>query len=777
MQSMLSHYRIVEQIGAGGMGVVFLAHDERLQRDVALKVLPPRTVSDPDARKRFVKEALTLSKLNHPNIATVFDFDTHNGTDFLVTEYIPGVSLDHMLAGGPLPEKEIVHLGSQLAEGLRAAHEQGIIHLDLKPANLRITRDVRLKILDFGLAKMLHTEPNPTIDTESVTGFQSVRGTPPYMAPEQLLEAKQDERTDIWAVGCVLYEMATGRRPFLGSGPALIDAILHQPPPPPSEVNAQISWGLEAIILKCLEGEPALRYHSAREIAVDLLRLTAPSSIGRAIETTRRGRSRKLAKLVAMVALFLAIAGLAFWLGRKPQKPPAPEGVAPSIAVLPFVDMSAKKDQEYFSDGLSEELIDSLAKVPGLRVAARTSSFQFKERNARLVDIGRELKVATVLEGSVRKEGRRVRISVQLVKVSDGFHLWSETYDRELTDIFTLQEEIARAAAGSLKVTLLGGRTRAAPAQPEAYSAYLRGRYWRERRGQKDLEKSVTYYQQAVEIDPGYALAWAGLAGATRFQATISYRPFGEGCQAARQAAERALSLDPNLAEAHLVMAEIKTMCDWDWSGAEAALKRAAELEPGHLGVMEMEAQLNTILGRFDEALALRRRVVDKDPLNPSARLMLGTDAFSAGRLQEAVAAFQKALELNPGNAVAHASLGRVYLAQSRVEEALAEAQRETLPGWRLQGLALAYHALGKKKESDAALTELTARFHLDMAFQIAEMYGFRGETDQALRWLERAYAQRDAGLTAIKGDPFLRSVKRDPRYVALLRKMRLPLD
>jgi TolB-like protein/cytochrome c-type biogenesis protein CcmH/NrfG len=450
----------------------------------------------------------------------------------------------------------------------------------------------------------------------------------------------------------------------------------------------------------------------------------------------------------------------------------------PSIAVLPFVNMSDDKSQEYFSDGLAEELLNSLAKIPELRVAARTSSFQFKGKTEDLRVIGEKLNVGTILEGSVRKQGRQVRITAQLIKVADGFHLWSETYDRELDDIFAVQEEIAHSVAGSLKVALLGAKTATPSTQgknAEAYNAYLQGRYFLDRRGKENLEKAVGYYEQAVRLDPGYAPAWAGLAETRRSQADSTYLPLDEGYRKAREGVERALALDPNLAEAHAAMGWIRTHYDWDWAAADASFQRALVLEPGNAAVVRGAARMAATLGRFEEALALDRRAVEMDPLNARAYYNLGIYANYAGRLEEAVAAFKKALEINPEYPGLHSFLGRVYLAQARPQEALAEMEREPEPTWHGQGLALAYHALGRKKEADAALAEYVAKFHDGWAYQIAEVYAFRGEADRAFEWLERAYAQRDGGLSEMKGDPLLKNLERDPRYAAFLKKMRLP--
>lgn len=776
MQATLSHYRILEEIGAGGMGVVYRAHDDRLDRDVALKVLPPGTLSDEAARRRFHKEALTLSRLSHPNIATVFDFDTQEGTDFLVTEFIPGLTLDSMLAAGPLAEKEIVRLGSQLAEGLEAAHQHGVIHRDLKPGNVRITADARVKILDFGLARIVHGEAGPAAVTESLTETGLVAGTLPYMAPEQLLGSSLDPRTDIWAAGCVLYEMATGRRPFLGFGATLTDAILHQPAPAASKLNPKLSPGLEAIILKCLEKDPSLRYASARDIAVDLHRLTSTSI--RVVPQPRRVRTRNVVIASALVAV-LALVVVSRLVPRPHDgKIPQSAQVTPSIAVLPFVDMSPGMDQEYFSDGLAEELLNALVKIPELRVTGRTSSFQFKGKNEDLRTIGEKLNVTTVLKGSVRKQGNRVRVTAQLIKVSDGFHVWSETYDRDLTDIFAVQEEIARSVAGSLKVTLLGAKMPSSQAtNSEAYTAYLQGRYFHRPFTKERLEKAVSYYREAIRLDPKYAPAWAGLAQAHSAQAGFAYIPSRQGFRKARDAAERALALDPNLAEAHAALGSIKRTYDWDWAGADASYQRALALEPGNSGIAQDAVGMAGTLGRWDEALRLAHRAVRLDPLRPGTHQILGNLDWYMGRLDEAAAALQKALELNPEQPFLHTSLGRVYLAKSRPQDALAEAERDQHPLFRLQGLALAYHALAQKQQSDQTMAELIANYRTDGAFQIAEVYAFRGEADRAFQWLERAYVQRDTGLPDMKGDPLLKSLEHDPRYAAFLKKMRLPLS
>jgi TolB-like protein/tetratricopeptide (TPR) repeat protein len=441
--------------------------------------------------------------------------------------------------------------------------------------------------------------------------------------------------------------------------------------------------------------------------------------------------------------------------------------------------MSSDKDQEYFSDGLAEELINDLSRIRGLRVAARTSSFHFRGETEDPHTVGEKLHVGAILEGSVRKEGKRVRITAQLISTANGFNLWSETYDREMNDIFAVQEDIGRSVAASLRVTLLGGATPAPAAQgknPEAYNAYLEGEYFRARRSKENLDKAAGYYEQAIKLDPGYAPAWAGLAAVRSGQADYGYAPADEGYRNAREAVDRALALDPNLAQAHAETGWIKNHYDWDWTGADAAYQRALILEPGNAEVVRRASSSQFTLGRYDEAISLIRRAVELDPLSAPSYDDLGEIYYYAGRGAEAVAAFKKTLELNPGFPAARTNLGRIALAHGDPQQALTEMEREPEAAWRNQGLALAYFALGRKKEADAALAGYVATYHAGAAFQVAEIYAFRRETDKAFEWLERAYVQRDAGLAEMKGDPLLKNLEHDARYAAFLKKMRLPL-
>jgi len=452
---------------------------------------------------------------------------------------------------------------------------------------------------------------------------------------------------------------------------------------------------------------------------------------------------------------------------------PVPAGDLRSIAVLPFVNMSGDAGNEYFADGLSEELLNLLVKLPELRVAARTSAFKFKGEKIDVKDVAQKLNVAHILEGSVRKSGNKVRITAQLIKAADGYHLWSETYDRTLDDIFVVQDDIAGEVVKALKLTLLGSTsvTRSRPVDPEAYNLALQGRFFVEH----DLQRSVDYFRRARERDPDYAPAWAGLSQAYAYQAAFGYAPVADGFRRAREAAEKALALDPQLVDAHLAMGWIQLVHDWDWEGADASFRTALDLEPGNAQALRRVAGQASILGRWSEAIDLANKAIERDPLRPGSYSNLGLNLLTVNRDIEAEAAFRKTLELDPDGASQHLMLGRALLLQGKTDAALQETQQETDEGWRLSGLSLAFHALGRRGESDAALAALKEKYADDSAYQIAEAHAFRGEVDLAFEWLERAYDQRDGGVTEIKGDRLMRGLIGDPRYKAFLRKLKLP--
>ena len=781
----LGHYRLEEKIGAGGMGEVYRAEDAHLDREVAIKVLLPGTLADDSARKHFRKEALALSKLNHPNIATIYDFDSQEGVDFLAMEYIAGVTLSEKLAMGPLTEKEVLHLGIQLSEGLAAAHEHGVVHRDLKPGNIRVNTDGRLKILDFGLAK-LRQPSMASATTESLTESRGITGTLPYMAPEQVLGGEVDARTDIHAAGLVLYEMATGRRPFaeVESG-QLIGTILHRAPPAISTINPKLSPELERIIGKCLDKAPENRYQSAKELVIDLRRLErfleggSPTSEKEARPRRAAFFSRRRRAGMAVVAI-LVLGGVTGVVWRKLGSKTAAPATTASIAVLPFVDMSPNHDQEYFSDGLAEEILNTLAKIPNLKVVGRTSSFQFKGKNEDLRVIGQKLNVSNVLEGSVRNDGNHIRITAQLIKTKDGFEIWSDTYERNLSDVFAMQNNIARAVAAALQLNLgpeTSGilRQAAETADPEAYRAYLHGLYFSRLYDRDSSEKALQYATQAIQLGPKYALAYALRARILLFAGGMVWMNYADAVQRSRRDAEKAVTLGPDLPDGYRVLSDLQSQAETNCPAAEQTLKKARQLAPTDPDTLALNAMLAMCQGRLEESVELTEQALLFDPLRPKELTFLGQHLRDLGRYDEAYVALQRALDLNPHEAaMTHETLGEVYLAQGRANEALKEMEKEPA-GWLHElGLALAYFRLGRGKDSDEALAHLVSQYPDAAAYQIAQVYAYRGQADQAFQWLEHAYSLHDPGLMWLKTDLKFVSIRHDPRYKELLLRMNL---
>ncbi len=769
----LGTYEILGPLGAGGMGEVYRAKDLRLGREVAIKVLPAEVASSPDRLARFEREARTVAGLNHPNIVTLFSVEDDDDVRFLTMELVEGQNLADLVTPGGMPLGRAVEMAIAIADALTAAHEKGVVHRDLKPANVMVTREGRVKVLDFGLAKQapaatLADTQAPTLadtqapattlaDTQAPTAGASrsesglVAGTVPYMAPEQIRAEAVDARTDLFAFGILLYELLAGRRPFAGATAMMVGAaILKEAPEPLTRIRADLPTDLVRIVSRCLEKNPRERAQTALDVSNELRRL------------------RRV-------------------LERWEPETQATEKVA-SIAVLPFVNRSRDEEDEYFSDGLADELLTMLAKIRGLRVAARTSSFHFKGRDTTIAEVGSVLNVATVLEGSVRKAGQRVRISVQLVKVSDGYHLWSETYDRTLEDIFAVQDDIAQSVVKELRTALLGeaadseasGEAKAEVAKaakgratdPEAHRLYLLARHLIERRTREDTAKGIGYLKQALALDPGFALAWAKLGGAYASEGSLGWVPVSEGYGRAREAVERSLALEPDLAEGHAQLGWIQMHQDWDWRGAEASFARGLELAPGSAFVLRGAGVLARSQGRFGEATGLIHRAVEQDPLGSDAYHNLGFALEAADRFAEAEGACRKSLELAPQRALTRASLALFLLGQGRGDEALAEVTQEPDEGFRLYALAIIHDAMSQGTESDAALRELIEKHAEGAAFQVAEVQAARGAADAAFAWLERAYAQRDPGLTEMKPSPRLRSIHGDPRWGAFTKKM-----
>jgi serine/threonine-protein kinase len=778
----LGHYRVVEKIGAGGMGEVYRAHDERLDRDVALKVLPPGTLADASARKRFRKEALALSRLNHPNIATVHDFDTQDGTDFLVTEYIPGMTLDSMLGRGPLAQEEIVRLGLQMAAGLAAAHEQDVVHRDLKPANIRVTPDARLKILDFGLARILHGDVSPTaVTAETFTETRAVVGTLPYMAPEQLRGQPADARSDIWSFGVVLYEMASGARPFRGeTGFELSSAILTQSPPPlPSRVPTEV----QAVIARCLQREPARRYQRAGELRAALEAIQAGTVAPWASWRYRLARRRWLVLAVALLVTVAVVVGLNVGglRGRLFGGASAPVRTI-RLAVLPFANLTGDAEQDYLSDGLTQEMITQLGRLhpESLSVIARTSVMRYKQTDKPIDQIGRELGVDYILEGSARREAGRIRISAELIQVRDQAQLWAESYERELASIMALQSEVASKVASSLTLTLLPAeRMRLANVRavnPEAYEAYLHGLHHFYKLTPGDLDSAQQYYELALEKDPNFALAYSGLALVWGGRSQMGITPPGEAAPKAYAAALKAVALDDTLAEAHYALAAIKTWHVWDLPGAEPEWKRAIELNPNLPDARAFYAHYLCIVGRPQEAEPEISRALELDPFNTLFQGLYSTVLIFQRRYDDAIAHARTALRTAPDSPDAHSSLWVALFLRGMYKDAFLEA-KANFPGDHEMEEALerGYAEGGYPGAMRHAAELLAERSHKTYVSPetVAELYLHAGEKDLALQWFEKAYEARDPNMPYL-GMPEYDSLRSDPRFQDLLRRMKL---
>ena len=743
----LSHYRVVEQIAAGGMGVVHRARDERLGRDVALKVLPVGALADEAARERFRREALALSRLNHPHIATIYDLDRQEGVDFLVMEYIPGRTVAQMIAVRALSEWEAASIACQIVEALEEAHEQGIVHGDLKSDNVIVTPKGWVKVLDFGLA----TLRGPLLqgaETAAYTGESLVAGTLPYMAPEQLLRGHADARTDLYALGVVLYEMVTGRLPFQEAlAPALIDAICHRAPASPRTLRPELSQLTDRMILRLLHKDPERRYQNAGELSGDLRRVctTGPASFAR--DEAERGADRPRIE---------------------------------SIAVLPLENLSSDPEQDYFADGMTEALIAGLAKIGALRVISRTSVMRYKGQRIALPEIARALNVNAIVEGSVLRSGNRVRITALLVDAETDRHLWAETYERDVGDILALQGEVAHAIAGEIQVTItpqeVARLARRSAVDPGAYHAYLKGRYHWEKRSEEGLKRALTYFHEAIERDPAYAAAYAGLADYYITLGNFNLMPSREAFPKGKAAALKALEMDPHSAEAYTSLGSVKGSYEWDRPGAEEAFRRAIALNPNYVTAHHWFADHLISLGRFGEAMAELTRAQSLDPLSS----IIDSDAagyfFYAGRYDEALAEVRKALELDPNFAPSHRQLGGILEQKGMYEEAIAAFERASeLSGgatYSLTGLAHSYALAGRREDSLRLLLDADeiAKTKYVSPYSIAAVHVALGDFDRAFEWLDRAVEQRDRALIWIKVAPRFDRVRNDPRFRTILR-------
>ena len=736
--TVVSHYKIIEKIGAGGMGEVYLAEDTKLKRQVALKFLPQHLAVNDDTKTRFKREAQAAAKLKHPNIVTIYEVSEFQGRPFFAMEHIEGQSLRDLIKGKELTSHHVINLAIQICEGLSKAHQAGITHRDIKPSNIVIDADGRPKLLDFGLAVVM--------GAEKLTKTGSTLGTVGYMSPEQARGQKMDHRSDLFSLGVVIYEMFTGRRPFKGEDEAAtLHAVTHDTPQPLARYCSDATDDLQRVVFKLLEKDSGLRYQSAAGLISDLKKLKKEYESG-----------PSMAK-------------------RKP-----------SIAVLPFTNLSADKEQEYFCDGMAEEIINALTHVEGLRVVARTSCFAFKGKQIDIREIGQKLNVETVLEGSVRKSSNRLRITGQLVNVADGYHIWSERYDREMEDVFAIQDEISLEIVDKLKLKLLGGeKARIVKRHTEdldAYNLYLKGRYFWNKRTEGGLKKGIEYFEQAIDKDPGYALAHAGLADSYSLLCSYHILPPKESIPRARTAATRAMELDDTLAEAYESLAHVRILYDWSWSNAKREFRRAVELNPGYATAHQRYALLLTVIGQLDQAIAETRRAQELDPLSLIINTDVGLAFYIARQYDQAIEQYRNVLVMDPNFSVAHFALGLAYEQNEIYEEAIAELRKAiSLSGGitvMIGALGYSYAVSGRRDKAKKVLEELRelSQRRYVSPYSIATIYVGLGDKDQAFEWLQKAYQDRSAWLIHLhlKVDPRLDSLRSDPRFIALLKKMGL---
>jgi eukaryotic-like serine/threonine-protein kinase len=736
----VGRFEVVREVGRGGLGVVYEARDRQLGRAIALKALRP--IGNPGVNEqRLLREAEAAARLSHPNIVMLLDVGHCDQGSYLVLDLLHGQTLAASLAQGAIATGEAIRIAGEVARGVAHAHAHGVIHRDLTPGNVFLCEDGQVKVLDFGMAQ--------AFGRRRIDG-----GTRSYMAPEQWRGAPEDERTDVFALGVILFRMLTGELPF-----ASPDELETSRQSPGVEVPGAPAVG--ELVQGLLEKDPVKRPRNMEDVLVALN--TCVQQLGRTpaadAATAHRPRRRRRDEPSR----------------RKPTK---------TIAVLPFVNMSADAEQEYFSDGLAEEVLNALAHVDGLRVTGRTSSFSFKGKNADLRDIGETLGVGAVLEGSVRKARDRVRITAHLVRVADGYHVWSHSYDREMTDIFAVQDEIARAVVDALKLKLLRGkgpstRRRFTP-DVDVYNQYLLGRHFYNRGTVDGFRLAVDAYRKALAMDPGYAPAQAALAPALHWLSDTTAESRGgilEGQRQAVEAAEKAVALAPDLADGFAARGTVRTYVAWDWTGAHADFEQALALKPGDAPAQHGEAHLMAVLGRLPAAIEMAREVARMDPLATDAWTYLGAYCNAAGELALARAALERALEIAPEHFIALEELGLCHLLRGEPEAALRVFERLTLGNRRAFGQALAQHDLGRAPEAQRALDELVDGWSYVAAYQVAEAHAWRGELDSAFEWLDRSYAQRDPGLRRIKYDPRLRKLHGDARYAAILRRLNLPLE
>src|SRR5438128_3288275 len=777
----IGHYKLSERIGTGGMGDVYLATDMTAGRKAALKLLPTRFTGDAEQLKRFQKEAHALVGLNHPNILTVYEIGEDHSTHYIASELIEGETLRQRLMRGRMEVGESVDVAIQVASALAAAHETGIVHRDIKPENIMLRPDGYVKVLDFGIAKLAEQEVPVTIPTDAAlllveTNLGSILGTVRYMSPEQAYGAQVDQGTDIWSLGVVLYEMVTGHAPFTGDTPKeVMSAILEREPPPLASYIAHTPPELQQIISKTLRKDREERYHTAHELLEALKGLRHKLEFKADLK-----RSTAAPRLAAFIMLAAIVVGafFAFRMSRHRAVPHAPFPEK-SIAVLPFLDLSQAKDQEYFCDGMSEEILDALAKVDGLRVVARTSSFSFKGKNPDVSDLGKKLNVENVVEGSVRRDGNRVRISAQLINARNGLQLWSETYERELQGVFALQDEITRAIVDALKIKLAISLPAHEQRNTEGYDLYLQGLYFSNKGSEEDLRKALSFFQRSLEKDPTFSRAWTGIAKVWFFLADVYVKPL-EAYPISKEAALKALALDEKDAEAHCYVSAAKRVLDWDLEGADEELKRALQLDPNSASAHLFSGLHPLFHGELKDGLQLILEAEKLDPVSPITSYVATAAYLANDRIDDAVIEGQRTLQLDPNYFYLDSVLAAAYREKGNFPEAIAlytKAQEAThVPS---SGLAITYTRMGREIEARSILAQRVqaSEKRYVSAPLIAAVCVALGDKEEAFRWLESGYAEHSGVLQWIAFLPEFRALHSDARFPHLLRRINASQD
>ena len=784
----LGRYEVRSHLGAGGMGEVYLAQDTDLERTVAIKVLPPSTSANVQSMRRFIQEAKAASALNHPNIITIFEIGQAEGVHFLATEFINGITLFEHLKRTRMKLEEILDVAIQVASALEVAHDAGIVHRDIKPENIMLRQDGYVKVLDFGLAKLIEPQMTaPEANTRELvrTNPGLILGTCQYMSPEQARGEEVDRRTDIWSLGVTMYEMAAGCPPFSGNTTTdLLASILMVQPAALADNSPEIPEELRPIVKSALAKNRTERYQSAGELVTDLRllkqRVDFESGMQRITRSIEKAPARTLPTGKARTTREVKNAGLTTKLTKAASRR-ATRRTIDSLAILPLVNRSDEPEMEYLSDGITESLINTLSQIPKLKVMARSTVFRYKRQEVDPRQVGETLSVRGVLSGEVLQRGENLIIKAELLDVSDGSQLWGEQYNRKSDDILVVQEEISREIARMLRLKLSGVHkqrlNKRLTESTRAYQLYLKGRYFWNKRTEEGLRKGIEFFNQAIAEDPLYALPYVGLADSFDMLATYNLSPPQVVFSRAKAAAEKALELDNQLAEAHTSLAKVRFDYDWDWASAEAEFKRALELNSNYATLHHWYALYLMAMGRFGEATTAIKRAQDLDPLSLTINATVGLPFYWSGEHEQAIEQFKKTLELDRSFSLANVLLGQAYAQTGRATEAVVELQkaRELDDTPRVRAI-LGYALAVSGRESEARkvlneLEELASRQYVSPYFKVL-IHTALNEREQALEWLEKAYEERSEWLVWLNVDPKLDALRDDPRFKNLLLRL-----